>query len=270
MTDDATPEEQLPRLITAAVAGGADVVQLRRKQTAAADLTELARACRDAAHAGGALFIVDDHVELARAIQADGVHLGQADLDPETARARLGPELLIGLSTHSRSDVTRASKKPVDYLAAGPVNATPTKPGRPAVGFDHVRTAASWASVPVVAIGGLGRGSAGQAVAAGADMVGVVRAICTADDPAGAARELREEIQAAPRWVELELNGEPRRCPPGSSMVDLLARLEVGVAGVVVEINGGILRPDELARVEVVTGDQVEVVHLVGGGKSHD
>lgn len=266
VTDDETPAAQLPLLISRAVAGGVDLVQLRRKRTDAAELAPVAGDCLEAAHGGGALFLVDDYVGLAVEIGADGVHLGQTDLDPVAARAQLGPELLLGLSTHSKAHVLRAASQPVDYLSAGPVHCTPTKPGRPAVGFEHVTMAAARARVPVVAIGGLGPGTVGRAVAAGADMVGVVRAICQAEQPDLVAAALREEVEAAIPWSWLQVNGEPRKCPPGSSVQEFLQLLEVGIDGVVVELNGDILRAPELGAVALKDGDDLEVVHLVGGG----
>ena len=269
VTDDETPAAQLPHLISRAVAGGVEIVQLRRKQVAAEELRAVALACLEAAHEGGALFLVDDHVDLAVAIGADGVHLGQTDLDPGEARAQLGPERLLGLSTHSKLQVVKAGNQPVDYLSAGPVHATPTKPGRPAVGFEHVTVAAVRASVPVVAIGGLGLGSVGTAIAAGADMAGVVRAICLADDPARVSAELRAEIEATAPWIRFRVNGQERKCPPGSSIRAFLELLEVALDGVVVERNGEILRAAELAGVALRDGDNLEVVHLVGGGMDH-
>ncbi|HEY6538760.1 MAG TPA: thiamine phosphate synthase [Candidatus Dormibacteraeota bacterium] len=266
ITDDETPAAELPRLIAGCVAAGVDMVQLRRKGVAPDDLYGLAMACREAAQAGGALFLVDDHVDLAQAVDADGVHLGQSDLDPALARSQVGPELLIGLSTHAVGQVARSADQPVDYISAGPVHATPTKPGRIAVGYGHVSAAALRSRVPVVAIGGLGPGTAGIAVGAGADIVGVVRAFCRAPDPGRVAKDLRAEIAAASPWVRIWVNGESRKSPQPSSLGHLLDLLEVGRAGVVVERNGEIVPGVELDQAAVEDGDQLEVVHLVGGG----
>ncbi|MFZ0169126.1 MAG: thiamine phosphate synthase [Candidatus Dormiibacterota bacterium] len=266
VTDDQTPESELPGLIARAVAGGVDVVQLRRKQSQPEDLRQLAGHCLESAHDGGALFLLDDHVDLACEIGADGVHIGQADLSPAEARSRVGGELLLGLSTHSKQDVLRASSQPVDYISAGPVHMTPTKPGRPAVGFEHISVAAARSSVPVVAIGGLGVQTVAKAISAGADMVAVVRAVCLADDPGEVASELRAAIQAAPTWVSLRVNGQERKAPPGTSINAYLELLELPLDGVAVERNGEILRAPELAAATLQDGDELEVVHLVGGG----
>jgi thiamine-phosphate pyrophosphorylase len=266
VTDDETPDSELPRLISRAVAGGVDMVQLRRKQSQPEELSELAYRCLESAHAGGALFLLDDHVDLAREIGADGVHIGQADLSPAEARSRLGGELLLGLSTHSKPDVLGAGSQPVDYISAGPVHMTPTKPGRPAVGFEHISVAAARSTVPVVAIGGLGVKSVGEAMAAGADVVAVVRAICRAGDPGAVASELRAAIDAAPTWISIRVNGQERKAPPGTSIEAYLKLLELPLDGVAVERNEEILRAPELAAVLLQGGDELEVVHLVGGG----
>lgn len=265
VTDDQTPTADLPQLVSDAVAGGVDIVQLRRKGADPDQLVALASRCLDRAHAGGALFLVDDHVDLAREIGADGVHLGQSDMSPDEARKRLGSDRLIGLSTHSGAQL-KVSSHAVDYISAGPVHATPTKPGRPAVGFEHVSLAARRMSVPVAAIGGLGPGSVGTAIAAGADLVAVVRALCRAEDPGRVAAELRAEIEAASRWSRIRVNGQDRKCPPGCSAGEFLAQLEVGREGVVVERNGEILRAQDLSRTELCPGDSLEIVHFVGGG----
>ncbi len=266
VTDDATPEERLPELVSEAVRGGVQVVQLRRKQASPEELHQLAQRCRDRAREGGALFLVDDYPELALEVDADGVHLGQDDLDPTRARQLLGPECLIGLSTHDRDQARAAVRRPVDYISAGPVHATPTKPGRPPVGLAYVSEAARLARVPVVAIGGLGPGEAGAAVRAGADMVGVVRALCSAPDPGALALRLRREIEGAARWTRLVVNGEERRVPPGCTAEELLASLGVGERRAVVERNGEILEQAHLARVRLAEADRLEIVHLVGGG----
>ncbi|MGH7666295.1 MAG: thiamine phosphate synthase [Candidatus Dormibacteria bacterium] len=269
VTSDETPAEQLPGLVAAAVDGGVDIIQLRRKQAPAVGLAKLGAACLAAARSRGALFLIDDHVDLAVEIDADGVHLGQTDLDPAEARERIGPDRLLGFSTHSSEQVRKAGELPLDYISAGPVHATPTKPGRPAVGFEHVRAASLRSRLPVVAIGGLGPDDAATAVEAGADLVAVVRAICDAADPGAAAAELRRAIEGARGWVRVGVNGEERRCPPGMSVQGYLELLEVGLDGVVVERNGEILGAEQLDRAPLQAGDQLEVVHLVGGGRDH-
>ncbi|MGC1184200.1 MAG: thiamine phosphate synthase [Candidatus Dormiibacterota bacterium] len=269
VTDDGTPEGDLPTLIREVVAGGVDMIQLRRKGVDPAELGELAQVCRTICHEQGALFLVDDHVELAAAVGADGVHVGQADREPGRVRGQLGADALIGLSTHSPEQVLQAANQPVDYLSAGPVHATPTKPGRPAVGFEHVSAAAMRSSLPVVAIGGLGPGNAATAVSAGADIVAVVRALAQARDPRTAARNLKAELETAKSWVRLQVNGQARKCPPGSSVLDFLERVGVAQDGIVIERNGEILRAVELDQTELTSGDELELVHLVGGGKGN-
>jgi len=205
-------------------------------------------------------------VDLALAIGADGVHLGQTDLGVAEARVMLGPELLIGVSTRDRAQVDAANGSEVDYISAGPVYETPTKPGRAAVGFEHVKVAARNTTVPVVAIGGLDAQNAGRAVEAGADLVGVVRSICSSPDPSAAAAAVMAQIEAAQRWGWIEINGRARKCRPGESVAELVAALGLGPEGLVVERNGTILERAGWTGARIVAGDKLELVHFVGGG----
>jgi thiamine-phosphate pyrophosphorylase len=190
----AEAQAQLPELARAAVAGGAEVVQLREKHLAEDQLAAAARAIRAACEQTGALVIVNDSPRAALEAGADGVHVGQADMAPAQARELLGPDLLIGLSTHARAEIDAAQSEPADYIAVGPVHATPTKPGRPAVGIELVRYAARHARGPFFAIGGLDAGNLAPVLQAGARRAVVLRAIADAPDPRGAARELREQL----------------------------------------------------------------------------
>src|SRR3954447_13442346 len=176
-----------------ALRGGADIVQLRDKTLDDAGLMAAAKTFRAAADAHGALFILNDRPDLVEACDADGVHVGQDDGTPAQARAAIGPDRIVGRSTHAPDQADAADADPdVDYLAVGPVHATPTKPGRPAAGLEYVKYAASTVSKPWFAIGGLDRATLPATLEAGATRAVVVRAITEADDPEAAARELSE------------------------------------------------------------------------------
>jgi thiamine-phosphate pyrophosphorylase len=184
----------LRAFLDAARRGGADVVQLREKDPAVSDaaLLAAARVFRDACDAHGALFVLNDRPDLVAAAQADGVHLGQDDMPVADARALVGEDVLIGRSTHTPAQVEDAAVADVDYFAVGPVHATPTKPGRPAVGLELVRhAAAAPRAVPWFAIGGIDVENVGDVVAAGARRIVVVRALTEAADPEATARALR-------------------------------------------------------------------------------
>ncbi|MEO8966542.1 MAG: thiamine phosphate synthase [Solirubrobacteraceae bacterium] len=185
---------QSDRFLTAALRGGVDIVQLRAKHAGDDALLEAAQRYRRACDAAGALLIVNDRPDLAVAAHADGVHVGQDDISVARARAELGPDALIGLSTHSPAQIDAATTAGADYTGVGPVHATPTKPGRPAVGLELVRYASVHAAVPFFAIGGIDGALVGAVVGAGASRVAVVRAITQAPDPEAAARELRAQL----------------------------------------------------------------------------
>lgn len=183
---------ELPDVVRGAVAGGVDVVQLRDKRLADDELAAVANALRALCERLGALLIINDRAAVAVSAGADGVHLGQDDSAPERVRESVGPDLLIGLSTHTPQQIDSATG--ADYIGVGPVHETPTKPGVPAVGLELIRHAARYGHVPFFAIGGIDSSTAPAVLAAGARRVAVVRAIADAEDPEGAARALRTVI----------------------------------------------------------------------------
>ena len=189
-------EAAMAHVVEPALRGGVDMVQLRDKDADDELLLRAATDLRALCRSHDALFIVNDRPDLAVAAGADGVHLGQEDASVEAVRAEVGDQLLIGLSTHSRDQIRAAEASSADYFAVGPVHATPTKPGRPAVGLGLVRQAAALGSKPWFAIGGIHPGNVGEVVAAGARRVVVVRAIRDADDPCAASRALRSVLDA--------------------------------------------------------------------------
>ena len=180
--------------VRAALAGGVDIVQLREKDADDETVLTAAEDFRRAAADLGALFILNDRPDLAAAAGADGVHLGQEDAPAARARTILGAEAILGLSTHSNSQADAAQSSGADYFCVGPVHATPTKPGRGAVGLEPVRHAAATARLLWFAIGGLNTGNVAEVLAAGARRIVVVRAITEAPDPEAAARALRAAL----------------------------------------------------------------------------
>jgi len=199
-----SPSPRLEAVVEAALEGGVRLVQYRAKDGSLApdgqpitDAVRLqqAQALRQLCSRYGALFLVNDRIDIALAVDADGVHLGQGDLPPALARQLLGPEKLIGRSTHALAQLQQAMRDGCDYVGVGPVNATPTKPGREPVGLDYVRQAAAESAIPFFAIGGIERANLQAVLDTGATQVAVVRAITEAADPAQAARDLLEMLQ---------------------------------------------------------------------------
>jgi thiamine-phosphate pyrophosphorylase len=178
-------------LLSAALRGGVDIVQLREKSLPRREIELAAQTFRRLCDTYSALFIVNDDPDLARACAADGVHVGQDDTAPSEARAALGPEAIIGLSTHSEEQIAASAEEPVDHVSVGPIWETPTKQGRPAVGLELISHAAEQGPHPFFAIGGIDASNASQVIEAGAHRLCIVRAIRDAADPAAAAEELR-------------------------------------------------------------------------------
>jgi len=195
-TDAREDRGDLEDFLHAALAGGVDVVQLRDKTLDVARELELQEVVARAAAEHGALWAVNDRADVARLTGAPVVHMGQRDLPVPAVRSLLGPDPVLGRSTHSAAQAAEAEADPdVDYFCVGPLWATPTKPGRAAVGLDLLReVAATRPTTPWFAIGGVDGERLDAVLDAGASRVVVVRAITQAADPERAARELRERL----------------------------------------------------------------------------
>ncbi len=197
---------ELGDLLRGAIAGGVDIVQLREKQLPDDELVAIANAARALCERLGALFVVNDRPLVARESGADGVHVGQDDMPVAEVRELVGPDMLIGLSTHAPDEIdAAAATKPdgspaVDYIGVGPIHSTPTKPGRPAVGTKLVSYAAAHAAIPFFAIGGLHAGNLLATIEAGARRACVLRAI-SGENPEHAARALRKLLDAQPLYA---------------------------------------------------------------------
>lgn len=181
-------------ILDAVLAGGARIVQLREKELTMRELFALAQVFRSRTAAAGALLMIDDHVDLALAVGADGVHLGQGDLPVEVAR-QLAPDLLIGASTHSLADVERAQRDGADVVNVGPVYPTNTKQRTaPALGVAGVAAILPQVQVPFSVMGGIKLDNIDPLLELGVRCVAVVTAITAAPDPAQATRELRARM----------------------------------------------------------------------------
>ena len=185
-------------VLRSVIEAGVDLVQLRMKDADAAEIIEIGDQFRGVCEEAGVPFVVNDRPDVARALGADGVHLGQDDLPPALAREIVGPDVLIGRSTHSTADIERANSEHeaglADYIAVGPVYETPTAPGKPPVGPELLSEAARSVSFPWFAIGGINTRNIGGIVDVGATRIVVVRAITEAADPIRAVAELRASL----------------------------------------------------------------------------
>ena len=186
-------------MLNAAMTGGARMIEIRDREQPRNVIERSGHTFRRLANTYGALFIVNDDPHLALELRADGVHLGQDDMHPAEARRILGPDAIIGLSTHAREQIEAAADQPVDYISVGPIWETPTKQGRPATGLDLIHTAGEIARIPWFAIGGIDADNVGEVAAAGAERVCVVRAIRDAADPRAAATALFGAVDPAAR-----------------------------------------------------------------------
>ena len=194
-----TPDRpDLQQFIDACIAGGVELVQLREKNLEARALLERARLAVQVCRHHGVPFILNDRPDLALDVEADGVHVGQADAPPWLARRILGPDAVVGLSTHAPNELDAALEEPVvDYLSAGPVSPTPTKPGRPGTGLRYLTYVVERAKTPWFVTGGVTPESVPMMAAAGARRFVAVRWFAEAEDPTAAAKTLRAAIDKA-------------------------------------------------------------------------
>ncbi|MEE3719139.1 thiamine phosphate synthase [Tumidithrix elongata RA019] len=187
------PSDHLLETVEEALQGGVKIVQYRQKEEDDGDRVAIAQQLCQICHQYNALFLVNDRVDIALAVGADGVHLGQQDMPVAIARSILGKEFIIGQSTTNPDELQRAIDAKADYVGVGPVHATPTKPGKAAAGFDYVRYAAQTLDpkeLPWYAIGGIDADNLAEVVNAGARRVAVVRSLMQVENPALTAQQM--------------------------------------------------------------------------------
>ncbi len=197
-----------PEIVRAAIDGGIDVVQIRDKGLETRERYEIGLECRELTEAAAVDLIVNDRVDLAQAINADGVHLGQSDLPVAVARDLLGPGAIIGCSASTVEEATRAEADGADYLGVGAVYGTSSKDveeSKDGIGHDRIREIVDAVSIPVIGIGGITAENAAPVVEAGTAGVAVISEITAADDPKAATESLVEAVEAG-RANDIETN----------------------------------------------------------------
>ncbi len=199
-SDQFESESEFLDAVAASLAGGVDIVQLREKNMAANKIVELGKKIKQLCAQFDAIFIVNDRVDIAFVLEADGVHLGQDDMDVASARKILGQNAIIGVSTHAPKQAQKAVEDGADYIGAGPVFTTPTKPGRASVGLDYIKWVAENIEVPAYAIGGIDLTNVDEVLDSGVQKanlgVAVVRAIINAPRPDEAAQKFHDIISS--------------------------------------------------------------------------
>jgi len=197
ITDDRLDDDELLARLEAALGAGADVVQLRDKRPGRGRAYTLGRRVAERCRAYDALVIVNDYADLAVALDADGIHVGQDDLPPGAARAVVGPRRLVGLSVSAVAEAIAATDGDTDYIGFGSLFPTATKPDAEPAGPRLLAEARSRVHLPIVGIGGVTAANLGEAIRAGADSVAVVSAVFGVADPAAATRDLLAAIASA-------------------------------------------------------------------------
>ncbi|NQU74342.1 MAG: thiamine phosphate synthase [Candidatus Omnitrophica bacterium] len=186
--------KDLISLARLAIEGGIDILQLRWKDKKNRIVLKVGKELRKVTKEANVLFIIDDNIDLANTLDADGVHLGQEDLPIKKGRAILGSEKIIGCSTHTISQAKKAVSEGADYISVGPIFKTPIKADYKAVGLKFFKRVRQETELPVFGIGGIGLNNVKEVIKSGADRVAVVRAIVNATDPKMNAARLKEEL----------------------------------------------------------------------------
>ena len=194
---DTVGPSQVAAVVETLAAAGVRLLQLRAKALGDRALLELARESVRAAHGHGALLVIDDRADVARLVAADGVHVGQDDLSPADVRAVVGPDAIVGFSTHNLEQIDEAGGEPIDYVALGPIFATRSKQNPdPVVGLPGLAAARARTRLPLVAIGGITRANAAAVAAAGADGLAVISDLLRSADLAAAVRDFEAALRA--------------------------------------------------------------------------
>jgi len=181
-----------------AIEGGASIIQFREKEMTTRELVETAWRLKELTKEKGVPFIVNDRLDVALAVEADGVHVGQEDMPATLARKLIGPDKILGVSASTVEEALQAEKEGADYVSASPVFTTPTKPDAPPpTGLEGLRAIVKAINLPVIAIGGINEENVREVIEAGAHGVAVISAVVSAPDIAAAARRLRETVEAA-------------------------------------------------------------------------
>ena len=193
-SDNFSSDEEFLDKVALAIKSGVDIVQLREKNKPASKIIEYGKVIRQLCSEYGAIFIVNDRIDIAQIVKADGVHLGQDDVDIKHAREILGEKMIIGISTHKPSDAIEAVRAGADYIGVGPVYKTPTKPNREPAGLDYLRWAAENVSIPFYAIGSIDENTIDEVTSCGAKRVALVRAIMYSKDVATTVKTLKNKL----------------------------------------------------------------------------
>ncbi|MGD8780136.1 MAG: thiamine phosphate synthase [Ignavibacteria bacterium] len=193
----------IDEIVNAAAKGGATLVQLREKKCSTREFVEIANKLLEILRPKEIPLLINDRLDVALAVKADGVHIGQSDMPYEIAREMLGPEAIIGLSVESVEDAIEAEKLDVDYIGLSPIFSTPTKTDtKHELGLEGIKKIKKISGHKLVGIGGMNSSNAERVIAAGADGIAVVSAICSAESPEKASRELREIVVSTKRGLQ--------------------------------------------------------------------
>jgi thiamine-phosphate pyrophosphorylase len=265
--EDTSNGRSTPMVSKEAIEGGINALQMREKSKSNDERLILGRELSGLCKEHGVLFIVNDDPLLAKEVDADGVHLGQEDIEEwtlERVRNIIGRDRIIGLSTHSIEQVRQANSLDVDYIAFGPVFRTQTKGYY--VGTEDVSAVIKLATKPVVFIGGITLENVEVLLEKGAENIAVIRTITQADNIPSRVKELKERIVRNGTKMIIRVNGKEESAECGSTLHDLVVHRGFKIDRIVVEHNSNLVPPEEWGSTSIKHSDVIEIISFVGGG----
>ncbi len=266
-------ERPLLEVMEQILVGGAQMLQLRNKTGTYDEVLDQAAALRKLTRQYNVPLIINDYPDIAIEVDADGVHLGQDDMTIQEARALLGSDRIIGISTHNIQQALEAEREGANYIGVGPVFATNTKPGRAAVTTSYVEEAAKHISIPFVTIGGITLDNIDSVLHAGAKRICAVSAIVGAEHPAQVCRDFLNKIGAADDGVQdqqqtkikIIVNGQEMETA-AVSVEELIEELGQQSKSMLVEHNETLLQRQAWTDCKLQSGTRIELIQFVGGG----
>ncbi|MBU1043303.1 MAG: thiamine phosphate synthase [Candidatus Omnitrophica bacterium] len=248
-----------------AIFGGVDIIQMREKHLSDAEKIKLGKKLYALCQTHKVMFIVNDDPYLAQQLNADGVHLGQTDLEKYPlikARQIIGQNKIIGLSTHNIEQFKQALNQGYDYLAYGPIFETKTKDYH--IGTSQISQVLAWANLPVVFIGGINLRNIDLVLEKGAQNIALIRAIMQAENITQTVKEFKQKILRGK--MQLRINGKPQEIKDNFTLETLISDKGLNPSSIVVEYNAQIMPKQKWAEVILKQGDIIEIISFVGGG----
>lgn len=259
------PDRDIIDVMEQAILGGADIIQLRDKVSTKQEFLEKAVALRDLTRKHDVTFIVNDHIDIALEVDADGIHIGQDGLSLQEARQLMGPNKIIGISTHQIEEAHAAENGGADYIAVGPIFPTSSKKsGVAPVTTEYIKKVAAEITIPFVAIGGIKMDNVDEVIAAGATRICLISEVVGAEDIQQVCSQFSEKLSGK-NSLSLVINGEGHSINV-QTVSDVVSHFNLKPNLIIAELNGDIIDRDTWDKTTIKEGSKIELVEFIAGG----